>query len=142
MPVIVDGAKVVVDSRTIATYLESAYPATPSLFGGEAAQSMTRFMNLWTDKVVQPALAALILTDIYAHIDEKDRAYFRSSREKAFGKPPEAVSADRDSKVVGFRSLLEPLRGLLQLQPYVAGNVPAYADYIAFQWARSVSPFR
>ena len=145
VPVLVDGDDIVFDSWTIANHLETKYPATPSLFGGEAARSLTRFFNHWTDRVVQPALAPLVLIDIYAHIAAKDRDYFRSSRESAFGSTLEQISADRDSKVAAFRQLLEPLRMQLQQQHYVAGAAPMYADYIvfsAFQWARAISPFK
>src|SRR5262249_25263539 len=47
VPVIVDGDKVVFDSWTIATYLESAYPDRPSLFGGPDAMATCRFINAW-----------------------------------------------------------------------------------------------
>lgn len=144
VPVIVDGENTVHDSWTIATYLEDTYPEQRSLFGGDRGLAVTRFVNQWTDRVVHPALAPLVLGDIFAHIHERDRAYFRASREKVFGMPLEQVSADRETKVHAFRQAIEPLRGLLQLQPYVAGDEPAYADYIvfgAFQWARCISPF-
>lgn len=144
-PVLVDGDKTVFDSWAIAAYLEETYPDKPSLFGGEAGRAVTRFVNMWTDRVVHPALAPLVLIDIYAHIHDKDREYFRTSREKVFGMPLEQVSAGRDTKVLAFRQSIEPLRALLQLQPFVAGKQPAYADFIlfgAFQWARCISPFK
>ena len=37
------------------------------------------------------------------------------------------------------------LRLTLAEQPFLSGEVPAFADYIvfgAFQWARSISPFK
>ena len=145
VPVIVDGDKTIFDSWTIAVYLEASYPERPSLFGGDAGLALTRFINSWTDKVVQPALAPLVLTDIYAHVIERDREYFRTSREKAFGMTLEQISAGRDDTVIAFRQILEPLRVVLQTQPYLAGQQPAYADYIvlgAFQWARCISPFK
>ena len=145
VPVLVDGSKTIVDSWTIATYLDDTYVEKPALFGGQAAAPLTRFINTWTDRALHPALAPLILTDIYAHIHAKDREYFRTSREKMFGKSLEELSADRDSRVHNFRAVLEPLRSLLQVQEYLAGATPAYADYIAFsafQWARCISPFR
>jgi glutathione S-transferase len=40
---------------------------------------------------------------------------------------------------------LEPARGVLTKQPYLAGDRPLYADYIlfgSFMWARSISSFR
>lgn len=145
VPVLVDDGKVVSDSWTIAEYLEDTYPHLPSLFGAEEARRITRFVNSWTDMVVNGALVPLLVTDIFAHLHEKDRRYFRESREKRFGMTLEQVSADRDTAVVAFRRSLEPVRVVLMAQPYLAGSRPLYADYIlfgSFMWARTISAFR
>jgi glutathione S-transferase len=144
VPVLVDGGTVVSDSWAIADYLERAYPETPSLFGGAAAQAVTRFVNAFVDRVINAGLARLIVSDIYPLLHEKDRAYFRASREQRFGKPLEMVSADRETEVVGFRQSLDPFRRVLAGQPFLGGASPMYADYILFgslQWARCVSSF-
>ena len=145
VPVMVHDGETVFDSWTIACFLEDRYGDRAPLFGSAQARATTRFINQWTDKVLHGALAPLVLIDIYAHVHAQDREYFRNSREKVFGKPLAEVSADRDSRVQSFRQTLEPLRATLQVQPYLAGDAPAYADYIvfgAFLWARSVSPFK
>ena len=145
VPVLVDGDRVVSESWAIATYLEAQYPDRPSLFGGPAAQAVTRFVNTWTDATLHAALAPLILRDILDCILPEHRDYFRSSREKRFGTTLEALAANRDQALPGFRKALQPLRLLLRAQPFLAGEGPAYADYIvfgAFQWARCVSDFR
>jgi glutathione S-transferase len=144
VPVLVDGETTVHDSWTIAVYLEEHYPDRPSLFHGPAATAVTRFVNSWGDRVLLPMVATLVVRDILDHLHEKDREYFRTSREKAFGKPLEAVVADRDTRVAAFRQALEPLRTMLRSQPFIAGDAPAYADYIPFgvlQWARAISSF-
>jgi glutathione S-transferase len=145
VPVLVDGETAVHDSWTIALYLEEHYPDRPSLFHGAAAMAVTRFVNAWGDRVLLPLVATLIVTDILDHLHDKDRDYFRASREKAFGKSLEDVVADRDNRVVAFRQAMEPLRAMLRSQPYIGGEAPAYADYIPFgvlQWARAISPFQ
>jgi glutathione S-transferase len=145
VPVLVDGERAVSDSWAIATYLEEAYPDRPSLFGAPAAVAVTRFVNAWADAVLVPAIARLVLVDIFAHLHEKDRAYFRQSREKRFGMTLEETSADRDARVVSFRQSLEPMRVVLRAQAFVGGGAAAYADYIVFgcfQWARCISDFR
>ncbi len=145
VPVIVDGETTVYDSWTIAVHLETAHPDKPSLFGSASGLALTRFINQWTDKVMHPVLVPLLLVDIFAHIDAGDREYFRASREKVFGMSIEQFSADREVKVPQFRQAIEPLRAVLQAQPYLAGDQPAYADYIVFgtfQWARCISPFK
>jgi glutathione S-transferase len=144
VPVLVDGDHVVFDSWTIATYLEDGYVDRPSLFRGEGGRAVTRFVNTWTDGVLVGGIARLIVTDILAHLDEKDRAYFRRTREERFGTTLEKVTADRDTNVLAFRKSLEPMRAVLGAQPYLGGSVPAYADYVVFgcfQWARCISPF-
>jgi glutathione S-transferase len=144
VPVLVDGERTVSDSWAIALYLEEAYPDRPSLFGAPAAISVTRFVNAWADMILQGGMIRLIVSDIAAIIHEKDRAYFRESREQRFGMPLEQVTAGREDRLKAFRDTLLPLRHTLSAQPYLAGEAPAYADYIvfgSFQWARCVSSF-
>jgi glutathione S-transferase len=144
VPVIIDGDHVVFDSWTIATYLEDAYPDRPSLFGGAEGRAVTRFVNAWADGVLVGGIVRLIVTDILAHLHEKDRAYFRETREKRFGAPLETITADRETDVVAFRKTLEPVRTMVAAQPYFGGEPPAYADYAVFscfQWARCISSF-
>jgi glutathione S-transferase len=144
VPVIVDGARVVHDSGAIAEYLEAQYPDRPSLFPGPAAKGLTRFVQNWTETVLQTGLIRLVVLDIHRHIGPADQAYFRASREARFGAPLEEVVKDREARLPAFRASLDPLRRTLERQDFVAGAAPAYADYIvfgAFQWARSISEF-
>ena len=144
VPVLADGDRAVADSWAIALYLEEAYPARPSLFGAPAAIGPTHMLNGWTDRVMQPAIVPLIIADIHACLHEKDRAYFRESREQRLGTSLEAAMAGRDAAVVGFRKTLEPLRVALRDRPFLGGETPSYADYIPFgalQWARCTSRF-
>jgi len=144
VPVLVDGSKTIPDSWAIATYLDEAYPDRPALFGGAAARAATRFLNSWADMVLNPGIIRFVLADIFQQIDPKDRDYFRTSREKRFGMTIEAYGADRDKYLPVFRNSLAPVRTTLAAQPYLAGERPAYADYIVFggfQWARCISRF-
>jgi len=144
VPVLVDGERTVSDSWAIALYLEEAYPDRPSLFGGPAAAAVTRFVNAWADTILNVDMVRLIVSDIAGVLHEKDRAYFRESREKRFGMPLEQVTAGREDRLKAFRDGLLPLRHTLSAQPYLSGEAPAYADYIvfgSFQWARCVSSF-
>jgi glutathione S-transferase len=144
VPVLVDGERTVSDSWAIALYLEETYPDRASLFGAPAAAAVTRFVNAWADTILQAAMIRLIVSDIATIVHEKDRAYFRQSREQRFGMPLEEVTAGREDRLKGFRDMLLPLRHTLSAQPFLSGDVPAYADYIvlgSFQWARCVSAF-
>jgi glutathione S-transferase len=145
VPVLDDGGRVVRDSFAIAEYLEDAYPDRPSLFGGEGGRAMARFLNAWADTTIIPGIYPMIIADVPQHLHGEDLAYFRNSREKRFGMTLEEMSADRDERVLAFRKALDPLRLMLQAQPFVGGSAPNYGDYIVlggFQWARGVSPFR
>ena len=54
-------------------------------FVATARRAVTRFVNAWADGVLVGGILRLIVTDILAHLDEKDRAYFRETREDRFG---------------------------------------------------------
>jgi glutathione S-transferase len=144
VPVIVDGGTVVHDSSAIADYLEERYADRPSLFPGEAARGLTKFVQNWTDTVLHMGLIRLVVLDIWKHIRPEDQAYFRSSREPRFGAPLEEVVKDREARLPAFRASLDPLRRTVERQAFVSGAAPAYADYVvfgAFQWARAISDF-
>ena len=144
VPVIVDVGRVVHDSSAIADYLEQQYPDRPPLFSGESGRGLTRFVQNWTETVLQVGLIRLVLLDIYRHIGPADQAYFRKSREERFGMTMEEFVGDRDARLPAFRASLDPLRRTVERQDFVSGNAPAYADYIvfgAFQWARAISDY-
>ena len=141
VPVLVDGEHSVADSWAIAVYLDEAYPDAPKLFSGTPASQ--RFIATWSDAVLHPALARLIVSDIPPLLGDEDRAYFIASREKRFGMPLAEVTAGREAKLPEFRSLLHPVRMVLKAQPFLGGGTPDYGDYCVFgglMWARSVSP--
>jgi len=144
VPVIVDDGRVVHDSTTIADYLETRYADRPSLFGDGAARALTRFVQNWTETVLQAGIAGFVVLDIWRHIGPEDQAYFRRSREERFGTSLENVVEDRAARLPAFRDSLTPLRRTLERQKFLSGEAPAYADYIvfgAFQWARAISDF-
>ena len=145
VPVLLHHDKAVVDSWTIANYLEDTFPDRPSLFGGEGGRAMARMINAWGDIAIVGGLSPLIIADIPNNLEEVDAAYFRKSREARFGKGLEAVQASRDTGIVAFRKSLEIMRQTFKTQPFLGGQAPNYADYIVFggfQWARVVSPFK
>lgn len=141
VPVIEDGARVVHDSWSIAQYLDETYPARP-LFEGPQAKGLAFFVKQWVERTLHlPVLRAVVL-DLHARLAEKDRAYFRESREKRFGKTLEAFAGDRCEAVAGVSAALDPARAALAAQPFLCGAAPGYADYVlfgAFMWAHAVS---
>jgi glutathione S-transferase len=140
VPVLVDGDRVVTDSWAIATYLEEAYPEAPRLFQGPPESQ--RFIVAWSDAVLMPALARLIVSDIPPLLGP-EAGYFIASREQRFGMPLAAVTAGREAKLPEFRALLHPLRMVLRGQDFLGGAAPDYGDCAVFgtlMWPRSVSP--
>lgn len=145
VPVLVDGERVVSDSWAIADYLEANYPQSPSLFGGAEGRSLARLLHHWTEANMVTGIVRMIAADVHAQVHEKDRDYFRASREARLGMTLEEFVADREAALPGFQKGLDPLRALLREQPFVGGGKPTYADYIPFslfQWATNVSHFQ
>ncbi len=144
VPVLVHGDTWVADSWVIANYLEDTFADSPSLFGGAAGRAMTRHYCSLGDLLIG-SVAPFVVQDVFEHIAAKDRAYFRTSREKRFGKTLEEVAAGREARLPAFRDSLTAMRVTLKSQPFFGGAAPMYADYAlfgAFQWARCISPFQ
>jgi len=143
VPVLVDDDRWIADSWEIANYLEEAYPKRPTLFGGSAARALTRVYSTLGDMLVADIFRFIAL-DVFHHVHNKDREYFRTSREQRVGMTLEALVGDRDSRLAWFRQELAPLRHTLKAQHFFGGERPLYADYAVFgpfQWARCTSPF-
>ncbi len=143
VPVLVAGDKWLYESWDIAEYLEDTYADRPSLFGCPQGRATARFVNQWASEVLHPSVARVVVPDIPAALHEKDKEYFRTTREAAFGRTFAAIAAERDEALAVLNRTLAPLRSTLANQPFVAGAAPAYADHAvfgAFQWARVISP--
>ena len=144
VPVLVDGDSWVADSWMIANYLEDRFPDRPSLFGGAQGRALSRLHSVLGDTIVG-GVAPFVVLDVLNHLDARDKAHFRDSREQRFGVTLEALVADREARLPAFRKNLVALRATLKTQPFFAGESPMYADYAvfgAFQWVRCISPFR
>ncbi len=145
VPVIRDGDKVVRDSFDIAIYLDETYPDRPSLFGGQGGIAMARFFETWATTQILAVIGGALMLDIHAMLAPKDQDYFRQSREARFGRTLEEVVAAGRERVGSVSQKLEPMRMVLQRQPYLGGDGPLFCDYIvfgAFQWARTTSRAR
>ena len=144
VPVIVDDGTVVHDSWAIALHLEDKYPAKP-LFEGRQVRPLTYVFKFWVESALHGLVTRAILPDLFAALHEKDKKYFRESREKRFGKTLEEAGADPKKAIADLRTALLPARQALIQSPYICGGSPGFADYILFgpfQWARVVSPQR
>lgn len=139
LPTLEEDGRRIVDSWTIAEHLEAAAPDAPTLFPG--GQDLARFVQAWTNTTVHPTLIRVILMDVFRALDLQDQAYFRPNREERFGMTLEAFTAEHAGALKAFRQCLQPLRAMLADRPFISGDAPAYADFIAagaFLWAGAV----
>ncbi|PMR73313.1 glutathione S-transferase N-terminal domain-containing protein [Billgrantia endophytica] len=140
VPVLVDGDVTVVDSYDILRYLDRTYPEAP-LLGDGMAESRARFFKYYAERSLAPAMMRTIVMDLLNAIHPKDRAYFRETREKRFGRTLEEFHSPAKG-LTQLDAALEPLRACLGDADFVDGSAPAGADYILFGnflWARVVS---
>ena len=143
VPVIRDGDQVLHDSWAIAEYLDVRYPERAKLFDGEQGKALANFARHFAQSAIAPIAFKAVILDIFAAVDERDRAYFRQSREARLGKTLEAFAMGEAEAAAQMRIALAPLRALLAEQPFVNGEAPAFADYClfgTFMWVRNVSP--
>lgn len=143
VPVITDGEKTVRGSFEIAEYLERAYPDAPALFGSAEGFALARFAQAWAASLHRD-ITTMVVKDIHDALREEDQAYFRSSREKALGASLETVQSDREEARKRFHDRLKPLEVLLEVQDFIGGASPLYADYIVYgsiKWPCAISEF-
>jgi glutathione S-transferase len=142
VPVLVDDGVAISDSWRIAQYLETHFPHTPPLAGEDSGLAACAFINHWADATLLPALARVLVPDVYHVLHPKDRPYFRISREARLGMTIEQLATHRQNHLTELKRVLAPLRATLKGQPFVAGDAPNYADYCVFgmfMWSRCVS---
>ncbi|MFN0314817.1 MAG: glutathione S-transferase N-terminal domain-containing protein [Burkholderiales bacterium] len=143
VPLLVDGDHIVSDSWRIAEYLDARYPRAP-LFEGPQAKAQALFIKYWSERVLHPLISRMVLKDVWMGLHEKDKAYFRESREKRFAKTVEEIVANREESRTQFRQSIDPLRATLGAQAFLCGAAPGHADHIVlgtFMWARCTSNF-
>src|SRR4051812_16870534 len=76
----------------IRCYLDKQYPDKP-LFGCSMARAQALLIKYWVEKTLQPLASRMLIYDIWCKLHDKDREYFRETREKRFGKPLEEIPA-------------------------------------------------
>jgi len=78
-----DGGTTVTDSFSIANIWMKPIRTGPALFGCESAVALSRFVEAWTYSALHPGIIRMVAKDIHDILDDKDKAYFRASRETA-----------------------------------------------------------
>ncbi len=144
IPTLAHEGRLVTDSWAIVQDLDMTFPDTPRLIPAGAEGHVLKFFQYWVQTTIHGGIARLILKDLHDSLDPADQAYFRASREKQYKATLEEVQAGREERVDAFRKSLQPLRLALGHGPFISGEQPGYADYLAFggfMWARVSSPF-
>lgn len=143
VPVLEHGLTMLAESWDIAEYLDRTYPDRAPLFATPTELAAARFIDSWFAVEVVRRLIRVYILDVHAAARPADQAYFRLSREARFGGATlEAVTAERIALLPEVRAALQPIRLHLGKFPFLGGQAPSYADYIAFgsfQWVASVS---
>lgn len=128
VPVIVDGDTWLHESSAIAGYLDATYPDRPALMPDAAA----RFVEAWCNASVLPAIRAIAIFHVFQAIHDKDKAYFRESREAALGTTLETLSRDPAAEQAALTAALGPAETLFATDNFFGGDTPTYADYVLF----------
>jgi glutaredoxin 2 len=119
VPGLVDGERWIADSWRIANYLEDTYPDRATLFCGPVGRALSRLYSGLGDALVS-RIFGFVALDVLRHVDDRDREYFRRSREERVGMTLGALVADRDIRLGQFRQELAPLRLTLNGQIFWA----------------------
>jgi glutathione S-transferase len=143
VPILEHGDTVIAESWDIAEYLDRAFPDHPRLFSSPAELAAVRLTDAWFTNEVLRKMFRVYVKDVHDAARPEDQPYFRQSREKNMkGKTLESFTADRATYLPAIRASLAPLRTHLQRFPFLGGETPNFADYIAlgsFIWAASAA---
>ena len=83
-----------------------------------------------------------LVADIYSVLNDRDKEYFRQTREPRIGCTIEQAASDFDASLKTFQTNLLPYQDYLKSNDFLSGESPAYSDYIfygMFLWARATS---
>ncbi|KAL3148037.1 hypothetical protein ABBQ38_014327 [Trebouxia sp. C0009 RCD-2024] len=102
-----------------------------------------KFIVHWLDVAVYPVLMQIVCLDALEVAHEMDKAFFRTKWEYVHGMSLEKFGGS--AKVKHLQGALEPMRRILEEQPFLGGSTPNFADLAVaghFAWARAVSPIQ
>lgn len=139
VPVLRDGDAWIGDSWRIACHLEERRPQPPLFPAGRAP---ARRINEEVDGELHPLILRAIVPEILERVDPADRAYFRASRERRLGATIESFVARRGEFTRALAPKLVRFEAALAETPYLAGDAPAYVDYVlagTFEWIARAS---
>ena len=127
-------------SLQIALNLERMHPDAPTLFPPGTEDAIVAFDRQFVPTVAR-ALAKVLVARTWAQLNERSKPYFRTTRERLFGQPLEALTppgAPTTARWAAVRDALEPFardadaRG--QSDTFLFGERETYADVVAVGW--------
>lgn len=139
VPVLNDGGTILGDSFSIAEHLEKHYPSLPSLFQGQGGCAVSRFVESYCKTTLHPPLSVAAALDMHNLMGPADQDYFRTAREKRFGKSLEEVAEGGMKALQSLPEKLAPIRDIVTERDWIGGDKPLFADYILFgtlQWVQ------
>ena len=132
VPVLVDENEVIYDSWTIAKYLEGKYPENPLFFSSKDL-NLVKCIKYFFETTIQPIIGKIVVPEIYSLISEKDKTYFKDTREKRFNSSFKDLESNFEINKSKLLKAYEPLRLILaDGNKFISGNSPSFVDYIAF----------
>jgi len=138
VPVIHDPNTSVVlsDSYGIAEYLERAYPDSPKVFppGTEGLQAA---FSVAFKIVLQKGVPDLIRKVVFNKLNPASQEYFRTTREKSFGKTIESLDEDAEKQWEEARAAWTKAAGWYEKNGtgiFIHGDRLSYGDFITAAW--------
>jgi glutathione S-transferase len=139
LPVIEDDGVWSGGSFNIAIDLESRYPDRPTLFPNDPRRLLAEFVESWVDLTLHPQIFPSVALKIWEQLPSSEQEYFRCTRERRLSMTLEEAHERSISNRPAIRASLDPMRRILERRAFLAGERPAYADYIvygALNWYR------
>lgn len=111
------------------------YPDTPAVFAPETREAQTIYMKT----SLQPLLLTvfpLLVFGIYNGLDEKDKEYFRRTREARFGRPLEEIAPQGEKRAAALAAFASGLENAAKEVTkhagegalFFGGDKPCFAD--------------
>lgn len=132
LPVIDDAGAWCGGSFDIASDLELRYPDRPTLFPNDPRRSFAEFIEAWVDLTLHPLIFPVVALKIWEELPRSEQDYFRRTRERRLSMTLEEAHQLSADKIPAIRSSLDPMRRILAHRPFLAGEDPAYVDYIVY----------
>lgn len=148
VPVIIHGElpKIVQESWDIIEYLDTTFPDTPQLVPKGTKALLTVYDNYVKDKITMTVFTMIVLPT-FNFVTEKDKAYFRESREKWLGAkledvcPPEKKEAQLTKLKDGLDQIAKMLDKNGEGGIFVLGDRASKGDFTLvgiFCWLKAV----